>query len=88
MGDKFYITLTSKDEKTTGDIIHNSTIDYWRGYVDDKNSTPVYYTPAKSSVKNSWHRSNENGFKLHENIDEKNPNLPYYDYLIPNYVSP
>ena len=93
---KAYITLTSKDKKTTGAIIHNSTIDYWRGYVNDKNTEPIYAAPADTSIKNNrddWKTNKGTGYNVNETSDmrqkdEKDPSSPAYDYKVPNYVSP
>lgn len=85
---KYYLTLTSKEKTTTGDITHNSTIDFWRGYVDDENDIPKYYTSAKYSEKNSWLGTDRNGFNVETNLDEENPDNFYNDYVDDNYITP
>lgn len=82
---KAYITLTSKDVSTTGTILHVATIDYWRGYVDDENTTLTFRVSAKTSTPNSLRGGYANGFNVFENMDEEHPDNPYYDYTDTNY---
>jgi len=72
---KYYITLSSKDITSVGGIIHSSTIDYWRGYTNDKNDTPIYNTSIRKTTDNpfqSGHSVNEDAGSSFQ--DEKDPN--------------
>lgn len=101
--DKWYITISSKPETSTGDFLHAATVDYWRGYVDDENKIISSKTAIKESIKNSWLGGNNNGFNVKENYDEKylypedsdetkeedlpSENVIWEDYLAPGYQS-
>lgn len=88
--EKWYITISSTEQISTGDFLHKATIDYWRGYVNDENEILSYKTTIKISDKNSWLNGEKNGFNVKENFDEEHPTAfapdDYWDdYLVPNY---
>lgn len=83
--EKWYITISSTPETSTGDFLHKATIDYWRGYVDDENQILSYKTTMKLSDKNSWLGTDRNGFNVKENLDEEHPDSFYEDYVESGY---
>ena len=54
---KHYLTLSSVDVKTEGEVKHAATIDYWRGYVDDENNNA---SSANNTISNLNYKSSMN----------------------------
>jgi hypothetical protein len=54
---KHYLTLSSVDVKTEGEVKHTATIDYWRGYVDDENNNA---NSANNTISNLNYKSSMN----------------------------